>query len=162
MKKGIALALAAQALAVPWLAHANDSGPAAPMPGSSLPAVRSSPPARTAEERYNQGRAFVQQKAWSKAEGAYREALSLRVAFPEAWNGLGYALRHQQKYNDALWAYEEALRLRPDYPEALEYLGEAYVQMGKMAEAQAILERLRRLDPREAEVLAKAIAERQR
>jgi cytochrome c-type biogenesis protein CcmH/NrfG len=160
MKTGIALALAAQALALSGLAHANDSGPAAP--AFSTPAVRSAPPARTAEDRYNEGRALAQQKAWSKAEAAYREALRLRGAFPEAWNGLGYALRHQQKYNDALWAYEEALRLRPDYPEALEYLGEAYVQMGKLAEAQAILERLRPLDPREAEVLAKAIADRKR
>jgi tetratricopeptide (TPR) repeat protein len=152
MKKGIVLALAALALAVPCFVDAMDSGPAA------APVPRFSSPPRNAEDRYNEGRAFAQQKAWGKAEEAYREALKLRVAFPEAWNGLGYALRHQKKYNDALWAYEEALRLKPDYPEALEYLGEAYVQMGKMAEARAILDRLRPLDPREAEELAKAIA----
>jgi cytochrome c-type biogenesis protein CcmH/NrfG len=152
MKTAIALALAALALAVPWFVDAMDSGPAA----TTVP--RASPSARTAEDRYNEGRAFAQQKAWSKAEEAYREALKLRGTFAEAWNGLGYALRHQKKYNDALWAYEEALRLKPDYPEALEYLGEAYVQMGKMAEARAILDRLRPLDPKEAEELAKVIA----
>jgi cytochrome c-type biogenesis protein CcmH/NrfG len=152
MKTAIVLALSALALAVPALATAADSGPAA------APAPRLSSPPRNAEDRYNEGRALAQQKDWGKAEQAYRDALKLRGAFPEAWNGLGYALRHQKKYNDALWAYEEALRLRPDYPEALEYLGEAYVQMGKMAEARAILDRLRPLDPREAEELAKAIA----
>jgi superkiller protein 3 len=152
MRKGIVFALSALALAVPCFVEAADSGPAA------APVPRLSSPPRNAEDRYNEGRAFAQQKAWSKAEEAYREALRLRGAFPEAWNGLGYALRHQKKYNDALWAYEEALRLRPDYPEALEYLGEAYVQMGRMAEAQAILDRLRPLDPREAEELAKVIA----
>lgn len=152
MKTGIALALAALALAVPRFADANDSGPAA------TPAPRFSPAAKTAEANYNEGRAFAQQKAWAKAEASYREALRLRGAFPEAWNGLGYSLRQQKKYNDALWAYEEALRLRPDYPEALEYLGEAYVQMGKMADAQTILDRLRPLDQKGAEELAKVIA----
>jgi len=152
MKTGIALALAALALAMPRLVGAMDSGPAA------APAPRFAPPARNAEALYNDGRAFSQQKNWAKAEASYREALRLRGAFPEAWNGLGYVLRQQQKYNDALWAYEEALHLRPDYPEALEYLGEAYVQMGKMADAQAILDRLRPLDQKGAEELARVIA----
>jgi cytochrome c-type biogenesis protein CcmH/NrfG len=153
MKTPIALAVAALALAMPRFVDAADSGPAA-----GAPAPRSAPAARNAEDRYNEGRDFTQQKEWAKAEAAYRDALRLRGAFPEAWNGLGYALRHQKKYNDALWAYEEALRLRPDYPEALEYLGEAYVQMGRMNDAQAILDRLRPLDPKEAEALAKVIA----
>jgi tetratricopeptide (TPR) repeat protein len=115
-------------------------------------------PAKTAEDRYNEGRAQAQRQAWGKAEEAYREAIALRAAFPEAWNGLGYALRHQKKYDESVRAYQEALRLRPDYPEALEYLGEAYVQMGKIVEAQAVLDRLRPLDPKEAEELAQAIA----
>ena len=157
MKTGIALALAALALAVPRFIEAADTGPVA-VPRFSSPPARSAPQPVNAEARYNEGRAFAQQKAWAKAEESYREALKLRAAFPEAWNGLGYALRHQKKYNDSIWAYEEALRLRPDYPEALEYLGEAYVQMGKLAEAQAVLDRLRPLDPKEAEELAKAIA----
>ena len=156
MKTGNALAMVALALALPWYAEAADSGPMAPVPSFATP--RSAPQAKTAEGFYNDGRAFAQQKDWRKAEDAYRDALKLRSAFPEAWNGLGYALRHQQKYNDSVWAYEEALRLRPDYPEALEYLGEAYVQMGRMADAQKVLDRLRPLDPKEAEELAKAIA----
>src|SRR4249920_2719739 len=138
MKTDIALALAALALAVPCFVEAADSGPMGSSPRFSAPPARSSPPARTAEDRYNEGRAQAQQKAWGKAEDAYREAIALRAAFPEAWNGLGYALRHQKKYDDSVRAYQEALRLRPDYPEALEYLGEAYVQMGRIADAQAV------------------------
>jgi len=152
MKLTSALALAALVVAVPPPVNAMDSGPTA------APAPRVAPATKTAEAFYNDGRAFAQEKAWAKAETAYREALRLRGAFPEAWNGLGYVLRQQKKYNDALWAYEEALHLRPDYPEALEYLGEAYVQMGKMADAQAILDRLRPLDQKGAEELAKVIA----
>jgi tetratricopeptide (TPR) repeat protein len=155
MKTGTALALVALTLAVPCWSGAADSGPA-PVPRVSTP--RPAPPPRTAEGLYNDGRAFAQGQAWSKAEEAYREAIRLRRDFPEAWNALGYALRHQQKYGDSVQAYQEALRLRPNYPEALEYLGEAYVQMGRLADAQGILDRLRPLDPKEAEELAKAIA----
>lgn len=139
-------------------AHAADSGPLAPSPRWSPPPVRSAPASRTAEDRYNEARAFVQNKQWGAAEDSYREAIKMRAAFPEAWNGLGYSLRHQKKYEESVRAYEEALRQRPNYPEALEYLGEAYVQMGKIDEAKAVLDRLRPLDPKEAEALAQAIS----
>jgi tetratricopeptide (TPR) repeat protein len=139
--------------------HAADSGPLAPpsprwSPAPARPAVVS----KTAEDRYNEGRAFGEKKQWGAAEDSYREAIKLRSAFPEAWNGLGYALRNQKKYEESVRAYEEALRQRPNYPEALEYLGEAFVQMGKLDEARAVLERLRPLDPKEAETLAQAIS----
>jgi tetratricopeptide (TPR) repeat protein len=159
MQRALALAMMAFVLTLPSLGETADSGPVAPSPRWSTPAVRPSPPpAKTAEDYYEQGRLHTQQKAWSKAEDAYREAIKLRADFPEALNGLGYALRHQKKYDESVRAYQEALRLRPDYAEALEYLGEAYVQMGRIADAQAVLDRLRPLDPKEAEELAKAIA----
>jgi tetratricopeptide (TPR) repeat protein len=156
----LVFALALLALAPGRLAWANDSGPL-PVPRPSVPAsppAPAVPPSKTAEDHYEQGRLYAQHRVWDKAEGAYREAVKLRARFPEAWNGLGYALRHQKKYDESIRAYDEALKLRPNYAEALEYLGEAYVQMGRLADAQAVLERLRPLDPKEAEELAKAIA----
>jgi len=42
-----------------------------------------------------------------------------KPAYPEAWNGLGHALRNQGQYPESLRAHDEALRLRPDYPDAL-------------------------------------------
>ncbi len=114
-------------------------------------------PAGTAESKLGEGFALVEKQDWSGAEAAFREAIRLRAAFPEAWNGLGHALRQQKKYEESVKSYEEALRLRPDYPQALEYLGEAYVEMGKVAAAREILGRLRALDPGEAGELAKAI-----
>jgi Flp pilus assembly protein TadD len=131
---------------------AVDDGPVKE-PAPAPPATAVSP-----ERRYNEGRARAQAQDWRGAELAYREALRGRPAFPEAWNGLGYALRNQGKYEDAVRAYHEALRLRPDYPEALEYLGEAYVQMGRLDEAERLLERLRALNAPEARDLASAIA----
>ena len=84
-------------------------------------------------------------------------AIGLRSAFPDAWNELGYALRHQGRYGESLDAYYEALRLRPNFPEALEYLGEAYVKMGRLEDAHRVLDRLRALDPDRAQELAQVI-----
>jgi tetratricopeptide (TPR) repeat protein len=132
---------------------AVDDGPIA------VPARPPGPPAAVVapEARYNEGLAHAKRRDWRAAEAAYRDALRGRSAFPEAWNGLGYVLRHQRRYEDSVRAYQEALRLRPDYPAALEYLGEAYVQMGRIEDARALLERLRRLNAPEAADLAKAI-----
>ena len=117
------------------------------------------PAADTAESRFNQGQTLARQNDWAGAEQAFREATKLRPAFPEAWNGLGHALRKRGTFEESVKAYQEALRLRPLYPQALEYLGEAYVQMGRLAEAREVLARLRPLDPKEADELAQAIAQ---
>lgn len=130
--------------------------PAADDPPMPSPAARGTGEA-TAESRYNDGRELARTNDWRRAEDAYRDAIRLRAAFPEAWNGLGHALRKQARFEESVRAYQEALRLRPSYPQALEYLGEAYVQMGRLEEARAILTRLRPLDAREAEELAEAI-----
>ena len=88
---------------------------------------------------------------------AQRSAVTLRPAFPEAWNELGFALRNQGRYPESLQAYDEALRLRPNFPEALEYLGEAYVKLGRLDDARRVLDRLRPLDRGRAQELAEVI-----
>src|SRR5262245_55517497 len=105
MKRSITLLIVVSSLAA-WVlaAEAADSGPMGTSPRMSAPSVQ---PSKTAEDRYNEGRAQAQRKAWGKAEDAYREAIKLRAAFPEAWNGLGYALRHQKKYDESVAAYQE-------------------------------------------------------
>jgi tetratricopeptide (TPR) repeat protein len=112
----------------------------------------------SAEARVNEGFQLSDRQDWAAAEAAFRDAIQLRATMPEAWNGLGYALRHQKRYDESVTSYLEALRLKPDYPQALEYLGEAYVEMGKVDEARGILERLRPLDPDEADELEASIA----
>ena len=121
------------------------------------------PPARrtaapSAEQEYGRGIAARNAKDWRSAAGAFRKAVDLRPAYPEAWNELGYALRNQGRYADSLNAYDEALRLRPNFPEALEYLGEAYVKLGRVDDARKVLERLKPLDAARAGELAEAIS----
>ncbi|HYE92605.1 MAG TPA: tetratricopeptide repeat protein [Terriglobales bacterium] len=134
-------------------AGAVDSGPVA------APPTRTTAPAAPAPETlYNEGHELARKQDWKAAEAAYRDALHGRAAFPEAWNGLGYVLRHQGRYDESVRAYQEALRLRPDYAAALEYLGEAYVKLGRMEDARGLLERLRALNAPEAVELAKSIS----
>ncbi|HEV8226754.1 MAG TPA: tetratricopeptide repeat protein [Methylomirabilota bacterium] len=126
---------------------------------SSREAPRALPSAApAADQEYSRGMAAKNAKNWPAAVGSFQKAVSLRPAFPEAWNELGFALRSQGNYPESLKAYDEALRLRPNFPEALEYLGEAYVKLGRVADAHKILERLKPLDAARAAELSEAIA----
>ena len=85
-------------------AGADSTGP--------VPAAPSRPPGRALR------RGGVQPRpppARDQGVGARRRprsgrATELRQSFPEAWNELGYALRHVGRYPDSVAAYEQALR----------------------------------------------------
>ena len=146
----VALGVVALTLA-PSVAHADLTSPA-------VEERRQSPAAASAESEYNRGLRARTGKDWPTAVDAFRRAVGLRADFPEAWNGLGYALRNLGRYPESLEAYDKALRLRPNFPEALEDLGEAYVKMGRLSEARRVLDRLRPLDAGRARELAEEIA----
>jgi len=150
---GPALAPAAGRALWPEAAAADPSSPA-------VEQRRQAPAEASADSEYDRGVRARVVKDWRGAEAAFRRAIALRQAFPDAWNELGYALRNQGRYAESIDAYAEALRLRPDFPEALEYLGEAYVEMGRLADARRILDRLTPLDPARARELAALIARR--
>src|SRR5438552_17523079 len=135
---------------LPSLGLAEPSSPAA---GE----VRQPTATPSAESEYDRGVRARLSKDWRAAAEAQRSAVTLRPAFPEAWNELGFALRNQGRYTESLQAYDEALRLRPNFPEALEYLGEAYVKLGRLDDARRVLDRLGALDAERAHELAEAI-----
>jgi len=49
----------------------------------------------TAEQEYSRGMAAKNAKNWPAAVGFFQKAVSLKPAFPEAWNELGFAQRNQ-------------------------------------------------------------------
>lgn len=123
-----------------------------------VPKPTSSPSLKTtAALLTNEGLALSSAGDWQGAEERYRAAIRADGGIPEAWNGLGHALKMQRRYDGALAAYDEALKLRPAYPKALEYLGETYVAMGRLDDARGVLARLEKLDGQLATRLAKAI-----
>jgi tetratricopeptide (TPR) repeat protein len=150
--------LAGPALAIGIAIAGLGPSPAGADPSS--PAVqerRQSPAVADAESEYNRGVRARVATDWTAAVDAFHRAIAFRADFADAWNELGYALRHQGRYGESLDAYGEALRLRPDFPEALEYLGEAYVKLGRLDDARRILDRLRPLDSARARELAEEI-----
>jgi Flp pilus assembly protein TadD len=132
-------------------AEAANTGPAP----DAAPAGQAD--AVTPESRFNEGESFARAGQWKEAEAAYRAATMLRGTYPEAWNGLGHALRMQRRFAEALTSYERALVLRPDFPQALEYMGQTYVAMGRLDDARATLAKLRPLDAALARKLERAI-----
>jgi Flp pilus assembly protein TadD len=118
-------------------------------------------PHATKESIYNQGLALAQAGDFAAAEVKYRQAIKLDPSMPEAWNGLGHALKKQHQYKEALAAYDRALALRPNFPLAMEYLGELYVETGQLDKARALEQQLRSQDQTEhADQLALAISSR--
>lgn len=123
-----------------------------------VPKPTSSPSLKTSAALLtNEGIALSNDGDWQGAEEKYRAAIAADRGIPEAWNGLGHALKMQRRYDGALLAYDEALKLRPDYPKALEYLGETYVAMGRLDDARGVLARLEKLDGQLSVRLAKSI-----
>src|SRR5206468_1142295 len=72
----------------------------------SAPAVRPSA-TPSAEQEYARGITARSAKDWAAAVAAFRKAVNMRPAYPEAWNELGYALRNQGRYSESLTAYDE-------------------------------------------------------
>jgi tetratricopeptide (TPR) repeat protein len=148
-----ALVLTALLAIVTTTAYASGDDPVPEPKPTESPSLSSTAPHLT-----NEGLALSQRGDWPAAEAKYRAALRADGSIPEAWNGLGHALKMQARYGAAIAAYDEALRLRPKYPQALEYLGETYVELGKLDEARAVLARLEPLDERLAAQLSSSIA----
>jgi tetratricopeptide (TPR) repeat protein len=147
--------------AIATCALVGGAGVAVADPSSPAVESRRQPPGSPdAQTEYNRGVRARIARDWPSAEQAFRRAVTFDPSFPDAWNELGYALRHLRRYDESLQAYAEALRLRPEFPEALEYLGEAYVEMGRLDDARRVLAKLRPLDTTRAHELEEVIARR--
>ena len=145
------------AVALSFLLTCSATGAFA-MGGDPLPEpTKSKTPHASSEEVYNHGLALAESGDFMGAERLYREAIAIDPKLPEAWNGLGHALKKQKRYDEALAAYDEALTLRPGFPLAMQYLGELYVETGQIDKARALLAKLRPLDQKNADRLAMAI-----
>lgn len=150
MKRAVASAVMAALVLAPAAAVADPSP-------TTVEQLRQPAVDPGAQSHYQRGVRARVMKDWAAAEAAFRQAIVQQPTFADAWNELGYALRHQRRYGESVDAYHEALRLRPQFPEALEYLGEAYVEMGRLDDARRVLGRLRALDIERAQELAEVI-----
>ena len=56
---------------------------------------------------------------FTEAEASYRQALSIKPDYAEAYNNLGNALKEQGRLTEAEASYRQALSIKPDSAEAL-------------------------------------------
>ncbi len=106
-----------------------------------------------AETWFTRGTELQKSGALEEAVGAYREALRVRPAFPEASNNLAAALRALRRLDEAQASVTLALALRPANPRALNNRGLIALDAGRGAAAVEDFRRALALDPRFPEAL---------
>jgi len=92
---------------------------------------------------YAAGRKASEEMDWKRAIPLLQKAVATDPKDANAYNLLGYSLRHVGNFDAALDSYNKALAINPKHKGAHEYIGEAYLQMGNLDKA---LEHLKALD----------------
>jgi tetratricopeptide (TPR) repeat protein len=72
---------------------------------------------------------------FDKSIDAYKNALSIKPDYVEAFYNMGNALREHGKLEEAIKAYNNALAIKPDHAEAYNNMGNALNKQGKFKEA---------------------------
>ncbi|MBL6927775.1 MAG: tetratricopeptide repeat protein [Rhodospirillales bacterium] len=91
---------------------------------------------------YAAGRKAWKAKDWTRAIPLLQKAVATDPKNANAYNLLGYSLRHVGKIDAALKSYDKALTINPKHKGAHEYIGEAYLQLGNVGKAEEHLKAL--------------------
>lgn len=73
---------------------------------------------------FNLGNHLLRMNDTVKAGRAYKRVLELDEGYYEAWNNIGFILKHLGKYEEAIPYYEQCLEIKPDYQPALDDIRE--------------------------------------
>lgn len=87
-------------------------------------------------------RTDVKAKRWQDAVDKLTLIVGADSTNADAYNLLGYALRHLDRTDRAMQAYKRALTLDPNHKGALEYQGVLFVMLGDLASARDNLAKL--------------------
>ena len=69
------------------------------------------------------------------AENHYREAIRIKPAFKQAYNGLGHLLMIQGKQDEAGRLLEKTLQIDPNFVPAMKNLGDVRMRQGRIEDA---------------------------
>ena len=88
-----------------------------------------------------------------QAVHCFKQAISLKPDFAEAYFNLGLALSQQGQTNEACQAYQQAIRLRPNWVQAMTNLADLLQAQGDHNEALAWYQQALRIEPTNLEAL---------
>jgi Flp pilus assembly protein TadD len=89
-----------------------------------------------------EARTDIKAERWQDAVDKLTLIVGADSSNANAYNLLGYALRHLDRTDRAMQAYERALTLNPSHKGALEYQGVLFVVLGDLDSARANLAKL--------------------
>ena len=107
---------------------------AALVPVHAVDVPNRNPPAE--ERALREARAAIARADWSEADSHLTLHVQVQPDSADAYNLMGYALRHLRRYAESEVAYQRALALDPDHLGAREYHGELMLILGKRERAQ--------------------------
>ena len=90
----------------------------------------------------SEARADIDAEAWDSAIAKLKLIVDADNTNADAYNLLGYALRHTGANERAMQAYTRALTLDPQHTGALEYQGVLFVILGDLDKANANLDKI--------------------
>ena len=90
----------------------------------------------------SEARADIDAEAWDSAIAKLKLIVDTDNTNADAYNLLGYALRHTGANERAMQAYTRALTLDPQHTGALEYQGVLFVILGDLDKANANLDKI--------------------
>ncbi len=87
----------------------------------------------------------IRKKEYKKAIRILKEIVSDKPDFADAWNYLGYSLRHLSLFKASEEAYLKALQYAPKHRGAHAYLGQLYLRIGKIKKTENLKKRLQEI-----------------
>jgi Tfp pilus assembly protein PilF len=89
----------------------------------------------------------------SGAENHYREAIRIKPAFKQAYNGLGHLLMIRGKQDEASRLLEKALQIDPTFVPAMKNLGDVRMRQGRIEDAMPLYRKAVLLGEEDPELL---------
>jgi tetratricopeptide (TPR) repeat protein len=100
-----------------------------------------------AQQLFNRGNKFFEQRAYAEAAPLYEEAIKFDPSHAEALSNLGASLSYLGRYEEAEQCFRGAIEIKPNFPNPYCNLGVLLRQKSYLVDSEAFLRRALKLKP---------------